>query len=56
MNPKKTGEEGNHHPNRSDEERSFTVTPWEVKGIVDYVKLIEEFGTEKITDRHRLRR
>lgn len=26
----------------------FKVTPWEVKGDVDYVKLIEEFGTEKI--------
>jgi len=28
----------------------FTVTPWEVKGKVDYDKLIEQFGTQKLTD------
>ena len=28
----------------------FVVTPWEVKGKVDYTKLIEKFGTEPITD------
>ena len=28
----------------------FTVTPWDVKGKVDYAKLIEQFGTEPITD------
>ncbi|MHA1753928.1 MAG: tryptophan--tRNA ligase [Candidatus Odinarchaeia archaeon] len=27
----------------------FEVTPWEVEGIVDYNRLIEEFGTEKLT-------
>lgn len=27
----------------------FTVTPWEVKGKIDYDKLIEQFGTQKIT-------
>ena len=27
----------------------FTVTPWEVKGKVDYDKLIKKFGTEPIT-------
>ncbi len=27
----------------------FQVTPWEVTGVVDYDKLIEDFGTEKIT-------
>jgi len=29
---------------------SFKVTPWEVSGEVDYDKLIEQFGTERITD------
>lgn len=28
----------------------FTVTPWEVKGFVDYDKLIKEFGTQPLTD------
>ena len=28
----------------------FVVTPWEVKGKVDYVKLIKEFGTKPIDD------
>ncbi len=28
----------------------FTVTPWEVKGKVDYDKLIIQFGTQKITE------
>jgi tryptophanyl-tRNA synthetase (EC 6.1.1.2) len=30
-------------------EGNFTVTPWEVKGKVDYDKLIVQFGTQKIT-------
>ncbi len=29
---------------------AFTVTPWEVKGEVDYDRLIKQFGVEKITD------
>ncbi|OGI14899.1 tryptophan--tRNA ligase [Candidatus Micrarchaeota archaeon RBG_16_49_10] len=29
----------------------FIVTPWEVKGDVDYNKLIREFGTEEVTDK-----
>ncbi|MEM2109084.1 MAG: tryptophan--tRNA ligase [Candidatus Odinarchaeota archaeon] len=29
--------------------QEFQVTPWEVTGIVDYDKLIQEFGTERIT-------
>lgn len=29
----------------------FVVTPWEVKGKIDYDKLIKEFGTEKIDDK-----
>ncbi len=29
---------------------SFTVTPWEVKGKVDYEKLIKEFGTIPLSD------
>jgi len=28
----------------------FIVTPWEVKGDIDYNKLIKQFGTEKIDD------
>ncbi|TRM82346.1 tryptophan--tRNA ligase, partial [Sulfolobus sp. D5] len=28
----------------------FVVTPWEVKGKVDYDKLIVQFGTQKITE------
>lgn len=28
----------------------FTVTPWEVKGDIDYNKLIKDFGTELITE------
>ena len=30
--------------------KKFTVTPWEVKGAVDYKKLIKEFGTAPLTD------
>jgi len=30
---------------------SFTVTPWEVSGRVDYDRLIREFGTQAITGR-----
>ena len=28
----------------------YVVTPWEVKGDVNYDKLIQEFGTYPITD------
>lgn len=31
--------------------KEFTVTPWEVKGEVDYNNLINEFGTEKIDEK-----
>ncbi|MEM3126454.1 MAG: tryptophan--tRNA ligase [Candidatus Woesearchaeota archaeon] len=30
---------------------NFTVTPWEVKGEIDYDKLIHQFGTQKIDDK-----
>ncbi|HEV51157.1 MAG TPA: tryptophan--tRNA ligase [Thermoprotei archaeon] len=30
-------------------DETFKVTPWEVTGKVDYDKLIEQFGTQKIT-------
>ena len=30
--------------------QKFIVTPWEVKGNIDYDKLIKEFGTSKIND------
>ncbi len=28
----------------------FVVTPWKVEGIIDYDRLIEQFGTERITE------
>lgn len=28
-----------------------SVTPWEVKGKIDYIRLVKEFGTELITDK-----
>lgn len=28
----------------------FVVTPWEVKGEIDYDKLVERFGTQRITE------
>ena len=31
-------------------EESFTVTPWTVKGKINYDRLIEEFGTQSIKD------
>ena len=31
-------------------EEKFVVTPWEVRGDVDYDKLMKEFGTEKISE------
>lgn len=31
-------------------EKEFVVTPWEVKGKVDYDKLISQFGTKRIDD------
>ena len=34
---------------RSDYEDDFKVTPWEVKGEIDYNRLIEQFGTQAIT-------
>ncbi len=30
--------------------KKFTVTPWEVRGDIDYKKLIQEFGIKEITD------
>ena len=29
--------------------RKFVVTPWEVRGEVDYKKLVKKFGTQLIT-------
>ena len=31
--------------------KDFVVTPWEVKGDIDYEKLIKEFGTQAIDDK-----
>ncbi|MCW3981468.1 MAG: tryptophan--tRNA ligase [Candidatus Bathyarchaeota archaeon] len=33
-------------------EEEMIVTPWEVKGKVDYEKLIQEFGTQPLTEEH----
>jgi len=33
-----------------EEKDDFIVTPWEVEGIVDYDRLIEQFGTERVTE------
>src|ERR687897_780482 len=33
----------------SDLEKEYRVTPWEVEGVVDYNKIVEEFGTRLIT-------
>ena len=30
-------------------EKEYKVTPWQVEGVVDYDKIIEEFGTRLIT-------
>ncbi len=32
------------------DKNSFEVTPWDVEGNVDYRKLIEKFGTERLTE------
>lgn len=31
-------------------DQEFVVTPWQVKGNVDYDKLVKQFGTSRITD------
>jgi tryptophanyl-tRNA synthetase len=36
-------------PMGDSDKESFTVTPWEVSGQIDYEKLIERFGTSRIT-------
>ncbi len=32
------------------DKEGFTVTPWSVEGEIDYNKLVQEFGTQEITD------
>jgi len=39
-----------HQSHAKEEEAPAVVTPWEVKGIVDYQKLTEQFGSSKIDD------
>ncbi len=36
-------------PNAEENNNEMVVTPWEVKGKVDYERLIREFGTQPIT-------
>jgi tryptophanyl-tRNA synthetase len=38
-----------------EDKEDFVVTPWKVEGIVDYDRLIEQFGTERITEELRER-
>jgi len=33
-----------------DQSRSMKITPWEVKGVVDYIRLIKEFGMQSFAD------
>ena len=37
-------------PNAGENNNEMVVTPWEVKGKVDYERLIKEFGTQPLTD------
>ncbi|MEM4582204.1 MAG: tryptophan--tRNA ligase, partial [Candidatus Korarchaeum sp.] len=39
-----------HFGNGENSVEEFKVTPWEVEGVVDYDKLIVEFGTKPLTD------
>lgn len=34
---------------KEEQKKDFVVTPWQIKGKIDYEKLIEQFGTERIT-------
>ena len=45
---KNIGENTTAAPN-AEENNEMVVTPWEVKGKVDYERLIREFGTQPIT-------
>ena len=40
----------NSQSKKSDAVTHVSVTPWEVKGDINYVKLIEEFGTQRLND------
>jgi len=44
------GQHQQHQSHAKEEEAPAVVTPWEVKGIVDYQKLTEQFGSSKIDD------
>jgi len=33
----------------TDKDKEMVVTPWEVSGVVDYDKLIQQFGTQRLT-------
>ncbi|MFL6384462.1 MAG: tryptophan--tRNA ligase, partial [Nitrososphaeraceae archaeon] len=45
--PTNTTHQGSNE--KTNHEDDFKVTPWEVEGEVDYNKLIEQFGTQTIT-------
>lgn len=34
----------------NNEKKEMVVTPWEVSGEIDYTKLIQQFGTQRLTD------
>jgi tryptophanyl-tRNA synthetase len=44
--------ENNINTNASIKAMAQKVTPWEVKGEIDYNKLIKEFGVSEISDKH----
>jgi tryptophanyl-tRNA synthetase len=41
---------GTSAPNPQDKDNEMVVTPWEVKGKIDYERLIKEFGTQPLTE------
>ncbi len=43
------------HSVASEDEKEYTVTPWEVKGDIDYGKLIKDFGVKPIDQKIRER-
>ena len=42
--------QGENTTSNAEENNEMVVTPWEVKGKVDYERLIREFGTQPLTE------
>eukprot|EP00184_Porphyridium_aerugineum_P004173 CAMPEP_0184697516 /NCGR_PEP_ID=MMETSP0313-20130426/4461_1 /TAXON_ID=2792 /ORGANISM="Porphyridium aerugineum, Strain SAG 1380-2" /LENGTH=424 /DNA_ID=CAMNT_0027156325 /DNA_START=47 /DNA_END=1321 /DNA_ORIENTATION=+ len=47
--PQQDGHQQPQEPATAEQAGDATVTPWEVKGLVDYDKLVRDFGSQKIT-------